>query len=164
MEGTSTAPSSSSNHVVLERLNGSKSDKKIEAGDLPSLGEDDIHNVIGSCKYFRSPSPDRVSRRQIDPVTVGYLNESLHGGGGGQDRRDDGGAGGGGKQGWMMSDSGYNHNQITAHRTHAFTTGQSYSSSNGEYLFCFNLKVSMSLFRRPNQSYVRVLRVQSLLL
>lgn len=48
MEGSS-APSSSSNHVVLERLNGAKGDKKIDAGDLPSLGEDDIHNVIGSC-------------------------------------------------------------------------------------------------------------------
>ena len=48
MEGSST-PSSSSNHVVLERLNGAKGDKKLEAGDLPSLGEDDIHNVIGSC-------------------------------------------------------------------------------------------------------------------
>ena len=48
MEG-STAPSSSSNHVVLERLNGGKGDKKLEAGDLPALGEDDIHNVIGSC-------------------------------------------------------------------------------------------------------------------
>lgn len=48
MEGSS-APSSSSNHVVLERLNGAKGDKKMDAGDLPSLGEDDIHNVIGSC-------------------------------------------------------------------------------------------------------------------
>ena len=52
MEGSST-PSSSSNHVVLERLNGAKGDKKLEAGDLPSLGEDDIHNVIGSCNYYR---------------------------------------------------------------------------------------------------------------
>jgi len=51
MEGSST-PSSSSNHVVLERLNGGKTDKKLETGDLPSLGEDDIHNVIGSCKYY----------------------------------------------------------------------------------------------------------------
>jgi len=113
MEGSSTSPSSSSNHVVLERLNGSKSDKKLEAGDLPSLGEDDIHNVIGS---------------------LGYLSETLHGGGG-QERRDD--AGGGGKQGgngngWMMSDSGYN--QITAHRTHAFTTNQSYNQSNGDQI------------------------------
>ena len=48
LEGSST-PASSSNHVVLERLNGAKGDKKLEAGDLPSLGEDDIHNVIGSC-------------------------------------------------------------------------------------------------------------------
>ena len=50
----STAPSSSSNHVVLERLNGVKTgvDKKMETGDLPSIGDDDIHNVIGSCKIF----------------------------------------------------------------------------------------------------------------
>ena len=133
MEGSSTSPSSSSNHVVLERLNGSKSDKKLEAGDLPSLGEDDIHNVIGSCKYFKN-SHSFAHDTDCDTVTdaVGYLSETLHGGGG-QERRDD--AGGGGKQGgngngWMMSDSGYN--QITAHRTHAFTTNQSYNQSNGE--------------------------------
>ena len=50
----STTPSSSSNHVVLERLNGVKTgvDKKMETGDLPSIGDDDIHNVIGSCKTF----------------------------------------------------------------------------------------------------------------
>ena len=33
----------------------------------------------------------------------------------------------------MMND--YSHNQITAHRTHAFTTGQSYNQPNGESIY-----------------------------
>ena len=132
MEG-STTPSSSSNHVVLERLNGGKSDKKLETGDLPSLGEDDIHNVIGSCKYYsklKSTFHDN-SKPMFVPISVGYLSE-LHG----ERRQDDGGPGGGKSGGWMIGDSGYSHNQITAHRTHAFTTGQSYSHNqpNGNIL------------------------------
>ena len=57
------------------------------------------------------------------PISVGYLSE-LHG----ERRQDEGGSGGGKSGGWpIIQDSGYGHNQITAHRTHAFTTGQSYS-------------------------------------
>ena len=57
---------------------------------------------------------------------VGYLGEGLQG----ERRPEEPGPGG---KGWMMTDSvqGYNHNQITAHRTHAFTTGQSYNQPNG---------------------------------
>jgi len=104
LEGSST-PSSSSNHVVLERLNGVKSDKKLETGDLPSLGEDDIHNVIGS---------------------LGYIGDSLHG-----DRRQEEG----GKGAWLMGgEAAYSHQQITAHRTHAFTTGPAYTQPNGDQI------------------------------
>ena len=60
------------------------------------------------------------------PISVGYLSE-LHG----ERRQDEGGSGGGKSGGWMIGDSGYSHNQITAHRTHAFTTGQSYNQPNG---------------------------------
>ena len=120
LEGSS-APSSSSNHVVLERLNGVKSDKKLETGDLPSLGEDDIHNVIGSCNYSVRPVPGLVSRRN---TAVGYIGDSLHG-----DRRQEEG----GKGAWLMGgEAAYSHQQITAHRTHAFTTGPAYTQPNGE--------------------------------
>ena len=104
LEG-SPAPSSSSNHVVLERLNNGKTDRhKMDNTELPRIGEEDIHNVIGS---------------------LGYLNDSLHQ----QERREEGQ----GKGSWMMggeTGSGQfsSHGQITAHRTHAFTTGQSYGS------------------------------------
>ena len=49
-----TQPSSSSNHVVLQRLKERRGDD----GELPRIGEDDIDNVIGSCKanqIFRAP-------------------------------------------------------------------------------------------------------------
>ena len=46
---TNAAPSSSSNHVVLQRLT-SKTDRKGDDGELPRIGEEDIDNVIGSCK------------------------------------------------------------------------------------------------------------------
>ena len=59
---------------------------------------------------------------------VGYLGDALHGDG---RRGDDGGKTG---SPWMMGDSGYSHNQITAHRTHAFTTGQSYNQPNGKII------------------------------
>jgi len=59
---------------------------------------------------------------------VGYLGDALHGDG---RRGDDGGKTG---SPWMMGDSGYSHNQITAHRTHAFTTGQSYNQPNGDQI------------------------------
>ena len=42
-----STPSSSSNHVVLQRLT-SKTEKRGEDGELPRIGEDDIDNVIGS--------------------------------------------------------------------------------------------------------------------
>ena len=104
LEG-SPAPSSSSNHVVLERLNNGKADRhKLDSAELPRIGEEDIHNVIGS---------------------LGYLSDSLHQ----QERREESGPG---KQSWLMSENNSgqfpSHAQITAHRTHAFTTGQSYSS------------------------------------
>ena len=47
MEST---PSSSSNHVVLQRLT-SKTERRGEDGELPRIGEDDIDNVIGSCNH-----------------------------------------------------------------------------------------------------------------
>ena len=45
-----SVPSSSSNHVVLQRLANSKMERRGEDGELPRIGEDDIDNVIGSCK------------------------------------------------------------------------------------------------------------------
>ena len=66
----------------------------------------------------------KLVRKYLSPV-VGYLGDSLHG-----DRRPDDGGGG---KGWMMTDYSASHNQITAHRTHAFTTGQSYNQPNGEF-------------------------------
>merc|ERR1712223_1536926 len=48
MEST---PSSSSNHVVLQRLT-SKTERRGEDGELPRIGEDDIDNVIGSLGYL----------------------------------------------------------------------------------------------------------------
>ena len=105
LEG-SPAPSSSSNHVVLERLNNGKSDRhKLDSAELPRIGEEDIHNVIGS---------------------LGYLNDSLQQ----QERREEAGTG---KPSWLMAGDNNSaqfpsHGQITAHRTHAFTTGQSYGS------------------------------------
>ena len=49
LEGNS-APSSSSNHVVLQRLT-SKTERR-EEGELPRIGEEDIDNVIGSRRHF----------------------------------------------------------------------------------------------------------------
>ena len=49
LEGNS-APSSSSNHVVLQRLT-SKTERRDE-GELPRIGEEDIDNVIGSRRHF----------------------------------------------------------------------------------------------------------------
>ena len=46
---TNAAPSSSSNHVVLQRLT-SKTERKGDDGELPRIGEEDIDNVIGSCE------------------------------------------------------------------------------------------------------------------
>ena len=49
---SNAAPSSSSNHVVLQRLT-SKTERKGDDGELPRIGEEDIDNVIGSCeKYY----------------------------------------------------------------------------------------------------------------
>ena len=54
-------PSSSSNHIVLQRLKrageeegGLQRLKRVgeEEGELPSIGEEDIDNVIGSCKWI----------------------------------------------------------------------------------------------------------------
>ena len=42
-----STPSSSSNHVVLQRLT-SKTERRGDDGELPRIGEDDIDNVIGS--------------------------------------------------------------------------------------------------------------------
>ena len=44
-----STPSSSSNHVVLQRLT-SKTERRGDDGELPRIGEDDIDNVIGSRK------------------------------------------------------------------------------------------------------------------
>jgi len=113
---TNTAPSSSSNHVVLQRLQTSKTDRKGDDGELPRIGEEDIDNVIGS---------------------LGYLTEGLHQPG---QRREEG------KQAaqWMLSggvqDGNYttmttthptHQSQITAHRTHAYTTGPAYTTATG---------------------------------
>ena len=57
---TSTAPSSSSNHVVLQRLQTSKTDRKGDDGELPRIGEEDIDNVIGSCKSDYLHTPDMI--------------------------------------------------------------------------------------------------------
>ena len=90
MEST---PSSSSNHVVLQRLT-SKTERRGEDGELPRIGEDDIDNVIGSCNhpknwlkslFFEIPTTYEYS--------VGYLAEGMQ-----QGRREEGG-----KQQWMMS-------------------------------------------------------------
>ena len=49
---SNAAPSSSSNHVVLQRLT-SKTERKGDDGELPRIGEEDIDNVIGSYeKYY----------------------------------------------------------------------------------------------------------------
>ena len=104
LEG-SPAPSSSSNHVVLERLNNGKADRhKLDSAELPRIREEDIHNVIES---------------------LGYINEMHQ-----QERQ--GSDSGSGKH-WMMSGengSGQfpSHSQMIAQRTHTFTTGQSYNS------------------------------------
>ena len=103
LEG-SPAPSSSSNHVVLERLNNGKADRhKLDSVELPRIREEDIHNVIES---------------------LGYINEMHQ-----QERSSDSGSG----KHWMMSgenNSGQfpSHSQMIAQRTHTFTTGQSYNS------------------------------------
>ena len=49
-----STPSSSSNHVVLQRLT-SKTEKRGEDGELPRIGEDDIDNVIGSRNILDRP-------------------------------------------------------------------------------------------------------------
>merc|ERR1719400_2899433 len=46
-----STPSSSSNHVVLQRLT-SKTERRGDDGELPRIGEDDIDNVIGSLGYL----------------------------------------------------------------------------------------------------------------
>ena len=103
LEG-SPAPSSSSNHVVLERLNNGKADRhKLDSVELPRIREEDIHNVIES---------------------LGYINEMHQ-----QERSSDSGSG----KHWMMSGENNSaqfpsHSQMIAQRSHTFTTGQSYNS------------------------------------
>ena len=103
LEG-SPAPSSSSNHVVLERLNNGKADRhKLGSVELPRIREEDIHNVIES---------------------LGYINEMHQ-----QERSSDSGSG----KHWMMSGENNSaqfpsHSQMIAQRSHTFTTGQSYNS------------------------------------
>ena len=103
LEG-SPAPSSSSNHVVLERLNNGKADRhKLDSAELPRIREEDIHNVIES---------------------LGYINEMHQ-----QERSSDSGSG----KHWMMAGENGSaqfpsHSQMIAQRSHTFTTGQSYNS------------------------------------
>ena len=92
MEST---PSSSSNHVVLQRLT-SKTERRGEDGELPRIGEDDIDNVIGSCNHPKNWLKllffDSSYSNYIE-YSVGYLAEGMQ-----QGRREEGG-----KQQWMMS-------------------------------------------------------------
>lgn len=53
-----STPSSSSNHVVLQRLT-SKTERRGDDGELPRIGEDDIDNVIGS-RNIASPPPHHI--------------------------------------------------------------------------------------------------------
>ena len=48
-------PSSSSSHVVLQRLQGSRRQGETET-ELPRIGEEDIDNVIGSREFIISLS------------------------------------------------------------------------------------------------------------
>ena len=91
MEST---PSSSSNHVVLQRLT-SKTERRGEDGELPRIGEDDIDNVIGSCNHPKNLLKLLFfeSSYSNSKYSVGYLAEGMQ-----QGRREEGG-----KQQWMMS-------------------------------------------------------------
>jgi len=113
---TNAAPSSSSNHVVLQRLT-SKTERKGDDGELPRIGEEDIDNVIGSLGYLTEGmhQPSQVRREDGKQVAQWMLSGGVPEG----------------NYTTMVSSHSTHQSQITAHRTHAYTTGPAYTTATG---------------------------------